>query len=462
MELNGQEHLEMVHLSDDSSDAYQNLDDAEETESDTEPDIETLDIEEGTALARRHGSQAVGQQRNSDPITVRISTTSGFITTSGVSNSSPRSEPGIPSYGRIGPAIDSQRNTVIWAEGAILGKAKALMLRYTRFDNPLPNAVALTSQVYTVWSKVQDTISDAGYIDPSEENLNLLRGKYTAVRGQFLFHIRTNIKGLYSLPKDPTAMVPRIEYLLEGDRFMCSSNGYENLTFRFLAPQIANAIYGKYFDGVKMQGMLDQGFLKRINGNIICLTCAMLCHVLRAWQTGIFKTPAQFKHDVVRDLFVRQRNTWLGFAKETQKAFVLNLHWTMTRRLENQHSIRPERREGFTEDNDAVYAELQHQLAVRSLPVGWGQDSLDPLQETDTSLDFSQMSVDLESGFLDSDPAGPEDGCRQTEELGLEEARSPDPSSPLSLSLEYFEAGEVSPGGGVEIYNRMPRVGRKK
>jgi len=69
--------LETVHLSDDSSDAYQNLGDAEETESDTEPDTETLDIEEGTASARRHGSQAAGQQGNSGPMTVRISTTSG-------------------------------------------------------------------------------------------------------------------------------------------------------------------------------------------------------------------------------------------------------------------------------------------------------------------------------------------------------------------------------------------------
>ena len=45
------------------------------------------------------------------------------------------------------------------------------MLRYTLFDDPLPNAVALTSQVYTVWSKAQDAISNAGYIDLSEKSL---------------------------------------------------------------------------------------------------------------------------------------------------------------------------------------------------------------------------------------------------------------------------------------------------
>ena len=211
-EPDGQEHLETVHLSDDSSDAYQNPGDADETESDTEPDTEALDIEEDTASARRHGSQA-GQQGNSGPMTVRISTTSGSqevslvrrtpvargriirgraysppmfpssstgryspplathsTTTPGGRNASPLSEPGTP----IGSPIDSRRNTVTGAEGAILGKAMSLMLGYTLFDDPLPNAVALTSRVYTVWSKAQDAISDAGYTDPSEESLKLV------------------------------------------------------------------------------------------------------------------------------------------------------------------------------------------------------------------------------------------------------------------------------------------------
>ena len=74
-EPDGQEHLETVHLSDDSSDAYQSPGDADEIESDTEPDTEALDIEEDTASARRHGSQA-DQQGNCGPMTVRISTTS--------------------------------------------------------------------------------------------------------------------------------------------------------------------------------------------------------------------------------------------------------------------------------------------------------------------------------------------------------------------------------------------------
>ena len=56
---------------------------------------------------------------------------------------------------------------------------------------------------------------------------------------------------------------------------------------RFLAPQIPEAIWGKYFKGRKMRGIAEPDFLGRINGTMVCLTCAILCHTLRAWQTGI-------------------------------------------------------------------------------------------------------------------------------------------------------------------------------
>ena len=96
--------------------------------------------------------------------------TTHSTTTPGGSNTSPISELGT----HIKSPLDSRRNTMIEAEGAILGKAMAPMLRYTFFDDSVWNSVALTSGVYTVWSKTQDAISDTGYIDPSEESLKLV------------------------------------------------------------------------------------------------------------------------------------------------------------------------------------------------------------------------------------------------------------------------------------------------
>ena len=101
---------------------------------------------------------------------------------------------------------------------------------------------------------------------------------------------------------------------------MCSPRGYEvsvrfviawpqpmrmdltqQVTNRFLAPQIPEAIWGKYFKGRKMRGIAEPDFLGPINGTMVCqcLTCAILCHTLRAWQTGIYLETCVFKPDAV-------------------------------------------------------------------------------------------------------------------------------------------------------------------
>ena len=205
--------METVHLSDVSSDEYQNPCNADETGSETEIDVDAFDISEGTTSRRRHRSQVSHRQGKGQRPMVRMSTTSGsqevrlvrgipanrgriirgrayspptFLsssvgyscplathsgTTSGVRSSSPVGEPGIPRPGRPRPATDSQRNTVTGAEGTTLEQVMAVMLQYTLFDNPLPLPVALTSQIETVWGKALATISDAGNIEPSEESV---------------------------------------------------------------------------------------------------------------------------------------------------------------------------------------------------------------------------------------------------------------------------------------------------
>jgi len=99
---------------------------------------------------------------------------------------------------------------------------------------------------------------------------------------------------------------------------MCSPRGYEvsvrfviarpqlmrmdltqQVTNRFLAPQITEAIWGKYFKGRKMGGIAEPDFLGGINGTMVCLTCAILCYTLRAWQTRIYLETCVFKPDAV-------------------------------------------------------------------------------------------------------------------------------------------------------------------
>jgi len=71
------------------------------------------------------------------------------------------------------------------------------------------------------------------------------------------------------------------------------------ISFRLLAPQIADGIYGKYFNGKRTLGMLDPELINRVNRMILCLTCAILYHQLRPYRLGVYQDPPDFKPDAV-------------------------------------------------------------------------------------------------------------------------------------------------------------------
>jgi hypothetical protein len=210
MEPDGQGHMEPVRLSDDSCDEYQMSHLADETEPDTEPDIEDLGSADERTSRRRRGPRLAETHGNNRPRTVRISTNSGsqeaaivpptpaarvtitpgrafspatFPSSSVARYSSPLGVPsstsGIRSSSPPAPVCvqqvsNSRRNTVTGVEGEILGVAKTLMLHYTLLVHPLPNPVALTSEVHSIWSRAQDEIADAGNIEPSPKSIKVV------------------------------------------------------------------------------------------------------------------------------------------------------------------------------------------------------------------------------------------------------------------------------------------------
>jgi len=158
--------------------------------------------------------------------------------------------------------------------------------------------------------------------------------------------------------------------------------------------------------------------------------------------------------------------------------FILNLRQKIAQRLEKQHSIRQERREGFSDDNDAVYAELKHQLGnqtpgdpalARQMPIDthvggleWHEDSQNRSQETETSLDLSQTSIDWELTFLDSD--GSNHGSLDNAGGAVDSQMS----NPLSLSLDDSQSGEAGTGASrasgrwrKPVAGRMVRIPRR-
>jgi len=63
--------------------------------------------------------------------------------------------------------------------------------------------------------------------------------------------------------------------------------GGQAVSLRFLAPQIPSVIFAQFYSSPKRRGMTDVRLLGKIDGPFICLTAAMLCHLLRCWRTGI-------------------------------------------------------------------------------------------------------------------------------------------------------------------------------
>jgi len=66
--------METVHLSDDSSDEYEESRGSDQTESDTEPDAEDDDIPDATGAGLRHRSRTADKQTNNQVSTVQVST----------------------------------------------------------------------------------------------------------------------------------------------------------------------------------------------------------------------------------------------------------------------------------------------------------------------------------------------------------------------------------------------------
>ena len=60
---------------------------------------------------------------------------------------------------------------------------------------------------------------------------------------------------------------------------------------------------------------------------------------------------------------MRQRDRWRKFPRETEELINRNLRETITDKVHQEHLASKERREGFVDNDEAVHAELERQLA---------------------------------------------------------------------------------------------------
>jgi len=67
----------------------------------------------------------------------------------------------------------------------------------------------------------------------------------------------------------------------------------------------------------------------------------------------------------LEDLFARQRQTWATCPDWVQTMILKNIRDTIKAKIEKEHGIQEDYREGFTDDWEAVAAEVQSQMSRR-------------------------------------------------------------------------------------------------
>ena len=67
-----------------------------------------------------------------------------------------------------------------------------------------------------------------------------------------------------------------------------------------------------------------------------------------------------------KDRFVRQTQTWANCPDFVQAIILDNIRWTIRAKIEKEQGVRQERREGYTDDWEAVAAEQQSQASSKA------------------------------------------------------------------------------------------------
>ena len=188
-----------------------------------------------------------------------------------------------------------------------------------------------------------------------------------------------------------------------------------------------------------------------------------------------------------KDLFARQTQTWADCPDWIQAIILNNIRGSIRAKMEKEHGVRQERREGYTDDWAAVAAELQGQASNQTTrrpahqsqtPENWAavaaeqqsqpssqatrrpahriqtpssrrigtpvgqQESQNDSQDTDLSFDFRQTSAARLLRYIDSDPPSADGSQEVIGGVSLDRTVSPTPSRRLSLSLDEIERAQ--------------------
>ena len=125
-----------------------------------------------------------------------------------------------------------------------------------------------------------------------------------------------------------------------------------------------------------MRGSVDKDFKDKINGNLLCLIPAAICHTVHASQTGRYVEPRDFKlenslgmlqvphwmanrvADTSKDLLQRQRRTWKNIPNNLREKILQHIRNSLQDQITQNHGQGEEISIGYEDDHEVLQAEL--------------------------------------------------------------------------------------------------------
>ncbi|KAI5847416.1 hypothetical protein DFP73DRAFT_593258 [Morchella snyderi] len=251
---------------------------------------------------------------------------------------------------------------------------------HTLLHEPFPPAARLSVLVVNMWAAASRRVGFA--VDLDEVVIKQVRSLHSRVRSHLMHEVKGRLADstIYGLGKltSPEARAAQVEYLLKNDRFLSPAQHYETYRLRFLAPEIIDILYYKYFDGVRMRGVKDPEFLERITPTVIFLISTAIWHGIRAWSTGTYVKPDHFQsqNESVVKTFNRMSNTWKGRSRQNQEATLEVIKDNLREKIREKKGIAIEviPEDGFSEDDEALAADLAAFRNARKAPPSARED----------------------------------------------------------------------------------------
>ncbi|KAF8437829.1 hypothetical protein BGX38DRAFT_1273858 [Terfezia claveryi] len=197
----------------------------------------------------------------------------------------------------------------------ITNTTRKIVEHYTLYKKPLLTLGEILLLIQNAWARAQ---TECRYLERVSAVDIYLKSIRTRTRAHLVAECHSHITKIYGinhLSKD--AMKEKVEYLLDGDRFICRRAKRE-----------------KYFEGRKRKGNREPNFLEKINGVFICLVATAIRHCLKAWRTGKCADSVQeFKYETAWLTYERISKTWASHGPRVQELIVSNVKADLSRQI---------------------------------------------------------------------------------------------------------------------------------